>query len=307
MRSWLERNFKTIIITTFLIPIIIVAIVSISHVTQWYEITNPPTWALYLSIGIEVAALSALAALSIRMGSKVYFPFLVVTLLQLIGNVYFSYSYIDIDSEKFKSWVELSSPLMEMIGTEPTDIISHKRILAFFSGGMLPLISLSFLHMLVKYNDKEEKTTIPEPSITELFESRPLEPLKEEVVSDEERYEDLFFEDEDERDDEPYNLDDEHIDPPIPTTTTPKTQNYNSFKEDTYEPIKLTDEQVNESEQLLNEPTKYTYDDLVEDIPIELEEDYKELIEDISGTKEDLGSEGNIKQSRYSKYTFGNR
>lgn len=161
MKNWFSRNYRAIIITAFLIPIITVAIVSISHVTMWYGLSNPVSWSLYLSIGIEIAALSALAAISANMGSKVYFPFIVVTLIQFIGNIFFAYSYIDINSKTFIDWVDLVSPLLEFMGVESDDYVSHKRFLALFAGGMLPIISLSFLHMLVKFTEedrvKEEK------------------------------------------------------------------------------------------------------------------------------------------------------
>lgn len=157
MKVWFHKNYKTIIILAFLIPIITVAVVSISHVTQWYGISNPFTWAIYLSVGIEIAALSALAAISANMGKKIYFPFGIVTLIQFIGNIFFAYSFIDVTASTFKSWVELVSPLLEIAGVEPTDFIGHKRFLAFFSGGMLPLISLSFLHMLVKFSEGERQ------------------------------------------------------------------------------------------------------------------------------------------------------
>ena len=96
MKTWLQKNYKTLIIAAFLIPIFTVAIVSISHVTKWYGISNPVTWSIYLSVGIEIAALSTLAALSANMGKKVYFPFAIVTIIQFIGNIFFVYSYIDI-------------------------------------------------------------------------------------------------------------------------------------------------------------------------------------------------------------------
>jgi hypothetical protein len=165
MKNWFSKNYKTLIISAFLIPIITVAVVSISHVTKWYGISNPLTWAAYLSIGIEIAALSALAAISADMGRKVYFPFGVVTLIQFIGNIYFAYSYIDVNSDSFKSWMELTSPLVEFIGVDPNDAVGHKRFLAFFAGGMLPIISLSFLHMLVKFtqNNKDESIKPTEP------------------------------------------------------------------------------------------------------------------------------------------------
>jgi len=154
MGKWFSKNFKAIIYFAFLVPIITVAIVSISHVTQWYGISNPLSWAVYLSIGIEIAALSALAAISAQMGSKVYVPFGIVTLIQFVGNIFFAFEYIKIDSEQFLSWVELVGPILEYSGIEQGDLQSHRRFLAIFAGGMLPLISLSFLHMLVKFQEE---------------------------------------------------------------------------------------------------------------------------------------------------------
>jgi len=168
MKKWFSRNFKTIIITSFLIPIVTIAIVSISHVTKWYEISNPLVWSQYLSFGIEIAALSALAAISTNIGKKVYIPFILVTLIQFIGNVFYSYLFIDIKSIPFLSWVELISPLLNIFGIEPTDLISHKRFLSFMEGGILPIISLSFLHMLVLYSEELKQKKITTPTIEDL-------------------------------------------------------------------------------------------------------------------------------------------
>jgi hypothetical protein len=177
MKNWINKNYKTLIIAAFLIPILTVAIVSISHVTEWYGISNPVTWAVYLSIGIEIAALSALAAISANMGSKVYFPFAIVTIVQFIGNIFFAYSYINIDSKQFKDWVDLVAPLVEYMGVNPNDYVGHKRFLALFSGGMLPLISLSFLHMLIKFTEEDR---LSQKSIEE----EPVKVNSSEIVSE---------------------------------------------------------------------------------------------------------------------------
>ena len=187
MKNWINKNYKTLIIAAFLIPILTVAVVSISHVTEWYGLSNPITWAVYLSIGIEIAALSALAAISANMGSKVYFPFAIVTVVQFIGNIFFAYTYIDIDTKQFKDWVDLVAPLVEFLGVDSTDYVGHKRFLALFSGGMLPLISLSFLHMLVKFTEEDrkngEKSLTNQEELTHKSEKEPIistpEDLKE--------------------------------------------------------------------------------------------------------------------------------
>jgi hypothetical protein len=142
------------------VPIITVAIVSISHVTKWYGLSNPSSWAVYLSLGVEIAALSALAAISAKMGKKVYLPFIIVTLIQFIGNIFFAYQYIDVTNESFKDWVDMVDPIVSFMGVESGNMIGHKRFLALFAGGMLPLISLSFLHMLVKFEEEEKKTQV---------------------------------------------------------------------------------------------------------------------------------------------------
>ncbi len=157
MKNWIQRNLKSIIVTAFVIPILLVAFVSISHVTSFYGISNPFAWAVYLSVAVEIAALSALAGVSVKLGKFIYFPFILVTFIQFVGNLFFSFSFIEEQSELFRQWMEMAGPLFEPMGIETTDIPTHKLILALFSGGLLPIISLTFAHMLVVYSNREEQ------------------------------------------------------------------------------------------------------------------------------------------------------
>ena len=161
LKNWVRENLKGIIATSFTIPILLVAFVSISHVTTFYGLTNPFSWAIYLSVAIEIAALGALAGISANMGRFVYVPFLIVTFIQFVGNVFFAYSFIDETSDLFKQWVELAGPLLETFGVDITDMMAQKRWLSLISGGMLPLISLTFAHMLVKYSEQSKSETTP--------------------------------------------------------------------------------------------------------------------------------------------------
>jgi len=188
MRKWLSKNLNSVIIGSFLIPILLVAFVSISHVTTFYNLANPFSWAVYLSIAVEIAALAALAGVSAKFGKFIYIPFGIVTFIQLIGNFFFSYTWIDINSKEFKDWVDMVDPLVSYLGVESGDMIGHKRFLALFAGGMLPLISLSFLHMLVKFEEEEKgkaKQIVPEDlDIDKLS----LEAGKREFISEQEKY-----------------------------------------------------------------------------------------------------------------------
>jgi len=154
MKKWLQSNLNNIIVGSFLIPILLVAFVSISHVTTLYSLANPLSWAIYLSVAVEIAALAALAGVSAKFGKFIYLPFGIVTLIQFVGNFFYSYSHININSQDFKDWVDMISGLFEPIGVDPTDIVAHRRILAFITGGLIPFISLTFAHMLIVYSSK---------------------------------------------------------------------------------------------------------------------------------------------------------
>lgn len=154
--SWVKNNPNR---SMFLLPIILVALISISHVVSWYEMTNPITWAIYLSVAIEVGAITALVAATNKIKGGIWFMFGVVTFIQMVGNIFYSFKEIDANGDLFISWVELTGPVWELVGTDITDITAMKRWLAFLEGGLLPIISLTSLHFFVKYEKSEEETT----------------------------------------------------------------------------------------------------------------------------------------------------
>ena len=188
MIEWIKRNKEGIIRAMFLIPILSVATISISHVVSWYDLANPISWAVYLSVAVEIAAMSAIAAASVKVkGFSVWFVFIIVTLIQFIGNIFFCYSEIDITSTSFKNWSELTGPVFEMIGSDIADTIAQRRWLAMLEGGLLPLISLTCLHFFIKYGEidnTEEDTSreevIEEDTITDKFVAP--QPIEKEIV-----------------------------------------------------------------------------------------------------------------------------
>ena len=169
MKKWLSKNLNSVIIGSFLIPILLVAFVSISHVTTFYNLANPFSWAVYLSIAVEIAALAALAGVSAKFGKFIYIPFGIVTFIQLIGNFFFSYTWIDINSKEFKDWVDMVGAILEPMGIDSSDPTSQRRVLGFLTGGLLPFISLTFAHMLIVYSNKikDNNDVVSVDSLTE--------------------------------------------------------------------------------------------------------------------------------------------
>ena len=179
--NWIINNPNR---AMFLVPILLVATISISHVVTWYDMSNPISWAIYLSIAIEIGAMSALVAATNKIKGGVWFMFGLVTFIQMIGNIFYSYVQIDATGELFRNWVELTGPIWEMMGTELSDIIGLKRYLAFLEGGLLPLISLTSLHFFVNYEKEKEDEVVDDTKIPN-NEPTQLHDVVEEVVDDE--------------------------------------------------------------------------------------------------------------------------
>jgi hypothetical protein len=152
MINWIKRNRNSIIKNTFLLPILLVVIMSISHVVSWYDLGNPLSWAIYLSIAIEIFALASVSAATIKINrASIWFLFGLVTFIQIIGNIFFEYREIIVTDPSFLSWIELIKPFFD-----DWDATDHRRLLAIVQGGTLPIMSLTALHYYMKFKDQEE-------------------------------------------------------------------------------------------------------------------------------------------------------
>lgn len=297
MKKWIQRNLRNIIATAFVIPILLVAFVSISHVTSFYGLSNPFSWALYLSVGIEIAAISALAAVSVRMGNFIYFPFIIVTLIQMVGNIFFSFSFINEFSDEFKDWIAMVGGLFENMGVDKTDVNSHKLILSFLTGGLLPIISLTFAHMLVKFSEQNKNVVVEEVKEEEVSIEEEPKDLSEEM--NEVDYEDIkskFIEKKlmEERDLK-YKPTQEELDK---LDYFLKILNYEGPKPElnTEEKINPTEEQLEKIQETLNkysmpEPVEVEQEEVVEETPEVIEEKVEEVAEitpEVSDETEDV-------------------
>ena len=158
------------IITTFVVLYLFVSLISTIHVVSFFELSNKTWLAITLAIAFEIGAAASLASLIVleKMNrSMVYLLFIVLTLMQAMGNTYYAYSNL----HDFQGWIEL-------FGLTDYDVIAQKRILAIVSGAVLPLVALGFIKSLVDYikpdikNDvydenQEKQSTNVEPQITD--------------------------------------------------------------------------------------------------------------------------------------------
>ena len=147
------RFYYLTIVAYSLIPLICSTISSI-HIIRFFELSNYYYLALTLAMSAEIGALAALFGLtSLGRVNKavVWFIFVLLTLYQIIGNVYFSFDELGIHISKNSKFINSFTELFGLSTEENSDVIVVKRIISVVEGIFLPLTSLSFLHLLVGY------------------------------------------------------------------------------------------------------------------------------------------------------------
>jgi hypothetical protein len=191
MINWLTKNKNLVIQNSFLLPILLVVIMSISHVVSWYDLGNPINWAIYLSIAIEIFALASVSAATIKMNrASIWFLFGLVTFIQIIGNIFFEYKDIKVESQDFLAWVELIKPIFS-----DWDNTDHRRLLAIIQGGTLPMMSLTALHYYIKFTDQvseSKKETIYEEKTDTSIKEPDDEPKRENMLEKKVQPEPIF-------------------------------------------------------------------------------------------------------------------
>ena len=157
-----SNTVKYFIISTFVTLYLLVSIISTIHVISFFELSNPQWLAISLAIAFEIGAAASLASLITldKMNKGVVWGlFIILTLMQAMGNTYYAY----INLENFQGWIEL-------FGLSEEDLIYQKRILSIVSGAILPVIALGFIKSLVDYikptgeiiNTKSDNITEPD-------------------------------------------------------------------------------------------------------------------------------------------------
>lgn len=150
------------IIGSFVTLYLLVSVISTIHVISFFSLSNPTWLAVSLAIGFEVGAAASLASLMVleKMNKGVvWMLFIILTLMQAMGNTYYAYTHL----HDFTGWVEL-------FGLQEEDLIYQKRMLAILSGAVLPIVALGFIKSLVDYI-KPQPVEKQEPSSIDLIQA----------------------------------------------------------------------------------------------------------------------------------------
>lgn len=150
--NWIYNNREKILKSIYSLPVLLSIVVSINHCFKWFEISNPPQWAWFLSISVEIVALTTLVALILgRNTFSIIFTFILISFVQIIGNVFFSFNQIDENGQLFQTWQKF----IKIIFEEDWSIEKCKFWLAIISGSIVPMLSLLSLHLISSFKLKE--------------------------------------------------------------------------------------------------------------------------------------------------------
>jgi len=138
-----DNIIKWSIIGIFVGLYTLVSIISTIHVIDFFRLSNPNWLAITLAIAFEIGAAASLAAIVIldkTSKSLVWMLFLLITGMQMMGNMYYAYVHL----EDYLNWSEL-------FGIMEEEVIFQKRVLSIVSGAILPIVALGFIKSLVDY------------------------------------------------------------------------------------------------------------------------------------------------------------
>ena len=179
---------RNIYIGLFAILYLIVAFSSFWHAIEFFALTNHSWMSIILAFAFEVGQAAVLLAIltSAKDRSK-FTPWIlmcILTLVQIIGNVYSSYKYIMLNaSENLRYFKEPIFIWTDLPDAQATVIITY------ISSAILPLCALLLTSMITNYledNGKDDKKeTITEKVKKETEETNePIEDKPEDEIED---------------------------------------------------------------------------------------------------------------------------
>lgn len=147
---------KKILIVLFIILYIAIGTVSVYHAINFFAISNENWLAIILAIAFEIGQAAVLFSLLVNKSQKVmpWILMIVLTAVQVLGNVYSSYQYAAINSaEEIKYFTD--SVLFYLQDPNPQ---VNQVMISYITGAILPIVALCMTSMIVDVSgvDKDE-------------------------------------------------------------------------------------------------------------------------------------------------------
>lgn len=156
---------KKILTILFSILYLAVGFVSVYHAINFFAISNESWLAVILAIAFEIGQATVLFSLLVNKSKKTmpWILMTVLTLVQVLGNVYSSYQYAAINSaEEIKYFTD--SVLFYLQDPDP---MVNQVMISYITGAILPIVALCMTSMIVDVSGVDNKKTIEDKSENE--------------------------------------------------------------------------------------------------------------------------------------------
>lgn len=156
---------KKILTILFSILYLAVGFVSVYHAIAFFSISNENWLAIILALAFEIGQAAVLFSLLVNKSKKTmpWILMVVLTLVQVLGNVYSSYQYAAIHSaEEIKYFTD--SVLFYLQDPDPK---VNQVMISYITGAILPIVALCMTSMIVDVSGVEKKEEVEQPKETE--------------------------------------------------------------------------------------------------------------------------------------------
>lgn len=152
---------KKILTILFSILYLAVGFVSVYHAIAFFSISNENWLAIILALAFEIGQAAVLFSLLVNKSKKTmpWILMTVLTLVQVLGNVYSSYQYAAINSaEEIKYFTD--SVLFYLQDPDPK---VNQVMISYITGAILPIVALCMTSMIVDVSGVEKKEEVEQP------------------------------------------------------------------------------------------------------------------------------------------------
>lgn len=194
-----QNDFRKIVVATFLAVPALSSLISTIHIVEFFGLGNRVWMAIILALAFEIGSIASLMTLAVLDKINkfaVWFIFFVLLMMQMLGNVYYTYDFISLAMTSNPTWIQSFVDLVEMMTMQKLEPRTTKFILSLLIGLPIPIISLAFLKSVSDYlkpeNDDLESSSNP---VLEDEESKKIKQVKEiDIIEDEKtEYSDITY------------------------------------------------------------------------------------------------------------------
>ena len=149
---------KKILTILFSLLYLAVGFVSTYHAISFFSISNDTWLAIILALAFEIGQAAVLFSLLVNKSKKTmpWILMIVLTLVQVLGNVYSSYQYAAIHStEEIKYFTD--SVLFYLQDPNPQ---VNQVMIAYITGAILPIVALCMTSMIVDVSGVDNKNEV---------------------------------------------------------------------------------------------------------------------------------------------------